>query len=271
MLRRLSLWSSFAVCLAVVLAAMGWISAMAIRADRAETKVRRLAAAEENCRLALWQMDTWLSPLLAEENARPYYVYRSFFAANGSGGRLSNAVDAAGFAGVPSPLLQNTSPYVLLHFQCGPDGRLTSPESPSEADRTLAMPKYISTAQADRAKRRLDDLAAFLKRDRLATLLPAHTLPRLDPARPLLAQQSPQTSQANADREFQRRNEALLQNSNGYMQSQQQLAASNSPLLNPTAAMSEIYDTSGVLMTPLWLDGRLLLARRFTAGGRETL
>ena len=28
-------------------------------------------------------------------------------------------------------------------------------------------------------------------------------------------------------------------------------------------------DLSGVLMTPLWIDGQLILARRITAGGQE--
>ena len=39
---------------------------------------------------------------------------------------------------VPSPLLTFVSPQVRLHFQYGPDGRLTSPQVPAGNMRDLA-------------------------------------------------------------------------------------------------------------------------------------
>ena len=58
-------WVAFACCLAVVLAAMGWISRTVMRLDHVETQSRRQAEYEENVRLALWRMDSTLAPLIA--------------------------------------------------------------------------------------------------------------------------------------------------------------------------------------------------------------
>ena len=46
-------WLPFAISLAVVLAAMGWISGAALRLDRAEREARQHAALEERVQLAL--------------------------------------------------------------------------------------------------------------------------------------------------------------------------------------------------------------------------
>ncbi len=266
MFRRISLWLLFAACLAVVLAAMGWISLTAFQADRAETLARQQSAMEEKTRLALWRIDTALAPLLAEENARPYFVYRPFFPAGAEVGRTPGAT-------IPSPLLKEPSPHVVLHFQYGPDGLLTSPESPTGADRTMAVPKYLSAKQAEEAAKRLAAAAGALDRARLAALLPKHELKRLEAASPLsrqtqnrvaLGSNRADSQQSRAGREFALRNEALTQNANAFMQGQQQLKQ----LESPDAATPQ-YDTSGVLMTPLWIDGRLILARRFSMDRRE--
>ena len=58
MKRSRHVWILFVLCLAVVLAAMAWISRTALDA-------RRQAALEENVRLALWRMDFALAPVLA--------------------------------------------------------------------------------------------------------------------------------------------------------------------------------------------------------------
>ena len=67
------LWLGFALVLIVVLTAMGWLSATAVRLDRAEAAARHRAAVDENVRLALWRMDSALAPLLAQESAHPHY------------------------------------------------------------------------------------------------------------------------------------------------------------------------------------------------------
>lgn len=66
---------SFGTALAVVLAALGWVTSLAVDRDRAEAQARRQAALEENIRLALWRMDSAIAPLIAAENARRPETY----------------------------------------------------------------------------------------------------------------------------------------------------------------------------------------------------
>ena len=44
---------------------------------------------------------------------------------------------------MPSPLLTFTSPQIRLHFQYGPDGRLSSPQVPAGNMRDLAESRYL--------------------------------------------------------------------------------------------------------------------------------
>src|SRR2546428_422017 len=84
----LHIWIIFGVCLAVLLAAVGWVSAIALRFDRAETQARQGTAFEEKVRLALWRMDSALAPLLVQESAWPYFFYRTFYRTNHASGKL---------------------------------------------------------------------------------------------------------------------------------------------------------------------------------------
>ena len=136
-------WTGFAFCLAVVLVALGWSSRTVVHLERAEAEARRLAALEENTRLALWRMDSALTPLLAQEGARPYFQYRSFYRA---GGAYEHMFDAAPpFPAAPSPLLRERPPQVLLHFQIAPDGTVTSPQLPEPAWRSRSIESGVVT------------------------------------------------------------------------------------------------------------------------------
>jgi signal transduction histidine kinase len=219
--------------------------------------------------LALWRIDTALAPLVAEESARPYFVYRPFFPVAGNLGRMLNPQTTAGSL-VPSPLLRNSSTQVILHFQYGPDGQLTSPELPTGTDRTLAVPKYLSAKQVEETSRQLAAMARIADRARLAALLPKHDLPLVETAVPpgRGAEQRVASGaagnnlrQSRSGREFDLRSNAMMQTSNMFVQSQQQFTTNSGAM--------PMYDITGVLMTPLWLDDRLLLARRFTAGNRQ--
>ncbi|MBI1290424.1 sensor histidine kinase [bacterium] len=65
--RVVAIWGAFAVFLAVGLAAMVWISRLALDLESAETQARAVAAHEENIRLALWRMETLAAPIVATE------------------------------------------------------------------------------------------------------------------------------------------------------------------------------------------------------------
>ena len=264
MFSRLSLWLTFAMCLAVVLTAMGWVSLTTIRLERAETEAR-------NVRLALWRIDTALTPLLTEESAHPIFAYWPFMPAGADYGRMLN-VPTPGGSVVPSPLLLNPSPDVLLHFQYGPDGRLTSPELPTGPELAAATPKYLSKARIQESQKRLASIARAIDPARLTAMLPPHDLrlveathsPANYPTRRVSAARrgdSNQLQQPQPQSDFEQRNAAITQNQYFNTISQQAITANRS--LTPT------YDITGVLMTPLWIDGRLLLARRFTAGDHQ--
>src|SRR3972149_4648630 len=92
MRRSWHIWIAFGLCLAVVLVAMGWISWKALGLERAELQSRRQAeearrreagarqeaALEQDVQLALYRMEFALVPLVAQESARPYFVYNTF-------------------------------------------------------------------------------------------------------------------------------------------------------------------------------------------------
>ena len=61
-------------------------------------------------------MDSAVAPLIARESARPYFVYTPFYPADRAYTRMFAQIQS-GEVLVPSPLLIQTSPYVLLHFQ----------------------------------------------------------------------------------------------------------------------------------------------------------
>jgi signal transduction histidine kinase len=55
--------------LAVLIGGIGWISISALRLERSEARARERAAVEEAVRLALWRMDSAVTPLLVREQA----------------------------------------------------------------------------------------------------------------------------------------------------------------------------------------------------------
>ena len=165
------LWIGFLACLAVATGAMGWISLTALRLEEAQIKARRQATLEEAVRLALWRMDSALSPVIAQESARPYFAYATFLPVNRASPRRAPGA-SSGQMLMPSPLLTESLPYVLGHFQFDPDGRLSSPQSPSEADRPLAVPKYLSPQLVQRAQACLERVATTTDRRRLLAMLP---------------------------------------------------------------------------------------------------
>ncbi len=144
----------------------------------------------------------------------------------------------------------------------------------------------------------LAQIKQLLTRNKLLALLPEHTMPRtskwlMPPVNPLAqspAQQKAsrqqredlQKTRGQSDVEYQQRGQAVLNNANTMVQSQQ-MAQPNAESLPINSGKKESIDAaspstpptmpstdlSGVLMTPLWIDGRLILARRISAGGQE--
>lgn len=155
------IWIALAICLGVVLPAMGWLTHRALQLDAAEAAARARAEQEENLSVALWRIDSELTQLLATEAARPHFVYQPFYSSP------AVPIDKGGKGGgegelqwTPSPLLAGRSPFVLLHFEVTSRGDWSSPQCPSPSWRDAAC-QFGLTEQAEEAStRRMRELAA---------------------------------------------------------------------------------------------------------------
>jgi len=258
----------FIACLAVVLAVLGWASYQVLRLDRLESEARVQAAREENVRLALWRMETALAPLVAQESARPYFEYSAFYPAERAYTRMFNRITQADVL-LPSPLLVQPSPHVLIHFQIGPDKAITSPQVPTADMRRTAESGYANSAAIEAAAARLADLQSRVAPDRLASMLPPPE--ERPPTQMQLAQaQAAQTPEMAAQTEQQPQGKVqTFRNVKEYQARAQTQAANvdnagqNFLRQNPVAEVRE-----GV-MKPVWLGDALVLARRVSVGGRE--
>ncbi len=202
-------WLAFAVSLAALYGAMGWASATVLRLEGAQRQASAQAAFEERVRLALWRMDSAMTPVVALENARPYFVYSSFYPLERAYTRMFNEIRADEVL-VPSPLLAATSEDILLHFQVDPDGTVSSPQVPSAAMKELAESQYISPYQVLAASQRLGELRPLVQRQALLASLggwlpipPTLNPPRYLTARPVAAAPLPSPSPSAAPAQVQ--------------------------------------------------------------------
>ena len=75
---------------------------------------------------------------------------------------------------VTSPLLDQTLPLVLVHFQFEPDGRLTSPQVPERTDPHSTLPRPALDEEAvQKFRSQLSEVRTVLDRKKLLALLPA--------------------------------------------------------------------------------------------------
>ncbi len=169
-------WVVFGICLAVVLAAMGWISLTVLQLERAQVEAQQRAVLEENVRLALWRMDSALAPVIAQETARPHFAYTAFYPAEKAYTPVARKGKRVGVT-VPSPLLTQKSDFVLLYFQFEADGTLSSPQAPTGRMRKLALEGYITEKELSVPVARLAKLRDLVTREDLLASLPKEEAP----------------------------------------------------------------------------------------------
>ncbi|MFT5522897.1 MAG: signal transduction histidine kinase [Pirellulaceae bacterium] len=165
----------YLLCLAVVIPAMVWLSLRAVELDRIEqmqkkkmailqqrTEMARretqyageLVDLEGRINTALWRIDTSLAPLLAQEAARPYQEYQSFYTLSSKGRGVSFS---------RSPLLQQPSEHILLHFVWTEGQTVMSPQVPNKVtcDNVVGKgiePDSIPWSNIDKSGTLLDQL-----------------------------------------------------------------------------------------------------------------
>jgi len=287
MRRTRTLWLAFASCLALVLAAMAWISVTAVRSDRAERQANRQAAAEEKIRLALVEMDSALLPLIVQESARPYFVYESFHPLDNVYTRIFRQLRTRDVL-VASPLLDFQSPDILLHFQIGPDEALRSPQVPKGNFLDVATDGYVTGERVDVFRERLARLGKIMDRPRLLAMLPAPPPPPASTSRPV-ARAAPRPDQnvpvqqqatladlnklaaTRARRQFSRTEATQYLNTANavarYLANDQAQLVGNLAF-HPAVAPAAVAEGP---LRPCWIGGALLLARRVSIGDKQTL
>ena len=240
-----SIWLIFGLCVALAAAAMARLGSTALSLERAEASARRQAALEENLQLALWRMDSALSALMAEESARPYFTYSPLYPAERAFTNMFAEI-GRGDVLIPSPLLTFRSPQIRLHFQYGPDGRLSSPQVPAGNMRDLAEHRYLSPELIEEASRRLAELGKLVTRKDLAVALVVE-----DPASP---ERTNPTLAFGPVSESKSSNEYLMRSRNS-----RQAQSAPPAEAQPSSARSSL--SQGPLQA-VWIGPNLLLARR---------
>ncbi len=150
-----------ALCAAGVLAALAWATVNVLGLEARERQAQADAAFEQSVRLALWRIDSALTPLIAREATRPYFHYQPFFPADRAyAAMLDETLPDQPL--VESPLLRAATPFVRLHFQHAGDGKLMSPEVPTGNLRVLAQTASVPEERLTSARAQLDRLALIL-------------------------------------------------------------------------------------------------------------
>lgn len=292
MKRPWHIWLIFTASLFALLGGLTWITVVAMQLDEAEQQAQARGQWEEDVRLALWRMDSYLmTTMISVETSRPYFVYSAAYPPYRAYAHMFSA-EARGKGEnetflMPSPLLLATPPHVRIHFQAAKDGNLTSPESPSP-DVCAMLDAQIATPERwDAAAELLADLRTDLSWDQLNALAPTTLSER---AGPMMAsaggaqQQSdfaPQlangpSQQGRAPPTFQSGDRS--RNSRAAQQAMSQQEFSNrfndSQTLQAQTANNNIElplpdDVRSTIMSPAWFGDRLLLLRRVEANGEE--
>lgn len=158
----------FGVCLTGVLAAMAWVTVVAVDLDRREAVLAIEAEREENIRLALWRMESILIPLIAQENARSPLEFNALYTpadviANRSSPGKINASNAQSVL-IPSPLLMREAEHIKLYFQVESNGevvwggQVTSPQAPTGEALAVVHRLYGEIDSIVKARQSLEQL-----------------------------------------------------------------------------------------------------------------
>jgi signal transduction histidine kinase len=154
-----------AIC-GLVAGGLGWATAAAVRLEGEQLAEHADAERADRMRLALWRLDSYVAPLIAVEDGRPFNHYSAVFAAPLAYDNRG-ALRPPGAVVEPSPLLTADLPdWMLLHFQLDAASGWESPQAPSvNLSRILQNPPIQTTlANATPERTRLlDELKRCLK------------------------------------------------------------------------------------------------------------
>ncbi len=260
MIRSWRIWIAVSACLCLALAGVVWLSAFALRLDRADRQARESAAREENARLALWRLDSDLLPLVARESAVAAAAYGPISPARGVLDSRRRPMEE-GTAFLASPLLSRLPEHVLLHFQLAPDGTVSSPQVVEPGLRE-SVGAALPGSEVAVLEGRLRELTALLRGVDLRRALAERPVQarRAEAQGSRLGSLEDLTQVAKNVSEFSARSRSASQavrgsNSNAYLDVMPQ---------EPVLPSQE-----GDAMRALWVGDTLLLGRRVRLDGVE--
>ncbi|MAE68099.1 MAG: histidine kinase [Phycisphaeraceae bacterium] len=260
------IWTASALCLVVGLGALAWVSAVVARLDRENGEAARQAAFEQQVRLALWRIESALSPLIGREHARPHFQYEAFYPVEAAYTNMYAPLEY-GDVLVPSPLLAFESKRILLHFQIDGEGALASPQVPAGNMLDLAQARFEADRSIERATERLERLRGIVP---VATMTAtAATVPiETEPAEARVATGARRGRRRDGN-DYAGRQRANAQNRNlGKVRSgiqTQQLADSVRAVESRPGEVS-IRRVSEGDSRAFWIERQLLLLRRVVVG-----
>src|SRR5262245_76411 len=112
---------AFLTIAALVAGGLGWVTAAALRLERAQLEARAETEFQSKLRQALWQLDSVMMARLSQEASRPFTHFSALYAPTNPVGRDANKVDPGEVVEV-SPLVNADLPsWILLHFSTSPD------------------------------------------------------------------------------------------------------------------------------------------------------
>src|SRR5207247_3737059 len=138
------------------------------RRERQQRETDAQTAFAAKLRLALWRLDSRITPALAREDTRPYSHYSAIFAPSIVLDDKGNAYDEAQLF-EPSPLLTADMPeWMLLHFQTTVETGWGSPQVPPDDQVKQLVKNRIQLTNVTRDRRKLlKDVAYNTSNERL--------------------------------------------------------------------------------------------------------
>lgn len=296
MKRPWQVWLVFVACVGGAAAAMAWLTREALQSDQLRRTAQATAELEQRVSLALWRMDTELAPIIAEEVVRPPAAYRTRL--------LASEVDVQQRAGGRLQVYQQPPLYVLLQFEVLSDGSWHSPQAPQPElpSQQVGGPSH---AMVEKATSRLASLSDSIRFAQLLAELPTTSLPALaDVGSHLLAQGTIDANDGRAAAEplqYFEGNQAAIATKGSLPAKSSASSAGKVPLTAQAAdferrslryqhlaeqTMLNSQRQAGVgavqpiapwkmekvgVARPIWVDDRLLLARRVKTNGETSI
>jgi signal transduction histidine kinase len=158
-------WIAYAAGAALTLAAMVAVSLHLLDLERSALASSAEVHRADRLRVALWRMDSWLTPLIAQEAARPWYEYRAFYEPPEGQYTAQLQEVPQGAVITRSPLLAFRSDYLPLHFQIEQDQSLNSPQVPSGNQRDLAEATALTGAEIEASTQLLGEVMSCVAAD----------------------------------------------------------------------------------------------------------